>query len=139
MHSHEPQASSCVLEPGCAPICGWLAGSTFGAPARSTLPALSPGANHCRLDRNANRWCWTWSSWAAELGSPLLSSTPFLCWVLLILMFNPQPQVLDLVELTGMQQARVGLPGLWGLSQEQRRRLSIAVELAANPSLCFLE
>lgn len=44
-----------------------------------------------------------------------------------------------LVELEGLADAAVGVPGQWGLSQEQRKRLTIAVELVANPSLLFFE
>lgn len=43
------------------------------------------------------------------------------------------------MELTGIRNARVGMPGLSGLSVEQRKRLTIAVELVANPSIVFME
>jgi hypothetical protein len=39
------------------------------------------------------------------------------------------PQVMDLVELTPLRNTLVGLPGASGLSVEQRKRLTIAVEL----------
>lgn len=45
---------------------------------------------------------------------------------------------MDLVELTPLTQALVGLSGVNGLSTEQRRRLTIAVELVANPSMIFM-
>ncbi|KAG6546835.1 hypothetical protein Mapa_011688 [Marchantia paleacea] len=48
-------------------------------------------------------------------------------------------EVMDLVELTPLRNALVGLPGVTGLSTEQRKRLTIAVELVANPSIIFMD
>ncbi|PON66387.1 ABC type transporter protein [Parasponia andersonii] len=48
-------------------------------------------------------------------------------------------EVMDLVELAPLRQALVGLPGVNGLSTEQRKRLTIAVELVANPSIIFMD
>ncbi|XP_010532150.1 PREDICTED: ABC transporter G family member 40-like isoform X2 [Tarenaya hassleriana] len=48
-------------------------------------------------------------------------------------------EVMELVELTPLRQALVGLPGVNGLSTEQRKRLTIAVELVANPSIIFMD
>ncbi|KAJ6964438.1 ABC transporter G family member 31 [Populus alba x Populus x berolinensis] len=48
-------------------------------------------------------------------------------------------EVMRLVELDTMRQALVGLPGSSGLSTEQRKRLTIAVELVANPSIIFMD
>ncbi|MFS7980698.1 putative ABC-type maltose transporter [Helianthus anomalus] len=48
-------------------------------------------------------------------------------------------EVMDLVELNPLRDALVGLPGINGLSTEQRKRLTIAVELVANPSIIFMD
>ncbi|XP_020691517.1 ABC transporter G family member 45 isoform X1 [Dendrobium catenatum] len=48
-------------------------------------------------------------------------------------------EVMCLVELLPLKKAIVGLPGAHGLSAEQRKRLSIAVELVASPSIIFMD
>ena len=48
-------------------------------------------------------------------------------------------QALDMLELTNIQDLQVGTDTEGGLSFEQRKRLSIAVELVANPSILFLD
>nr|XP_043635485.1 ABC transporter G family member 31 [Erigeron canadensis] len=47
--------------------------------------------------------------------------------------------VMKLVELDNLRDALVGLTGVTGLSTEQRKRLTIAVELVANPSIIFMD
>lgn len=48
-------------------------------------------------------------------------------------------QILDMLELTPIQDFLVGSDDTGGLSFEQNKRLSIAVELVANPSILFLD
>ncbi|CAA6668515.1 unnamed protein product [Spirodela intermedia] len=45
----------------------------------------------------------------------------------------------DLIELDQLRDALVGLPGVNGLSTEQRKRFTVAVELVANPSIIFMD
>lgn len=46
---------------------------------------------------------------------------------------------MELVELDNLRDALVGLPGISGFSTEQRKRLTIDVELVANPSIIFMD
>ena len=48
-------------------------------------------------------------------------------------------EIMELMELNPLRQSLVGLPGVSGLSTEQRKRLTIAVELVANPSIIFMD
>ena len=51
----------------------------------------------------------------------------------------PLLQVVELMELGPLAGALVGSPGQSGLSVEQRKRLTIGVELCANPSVIFMD
>lgn len=48
-------------------------------------------------------------------------------------------QTLAMLELTPIQDLQVGTDLTGGLSFEQKKRLSIAVELVSNPSILFLD
>ncbi|MBA0699835.1 hypothetical protein Goari_001440 [Gossypium aridum] len=48
-------------------------------------------------------------------------------------------EVLEIMELNDVKDALAGIPCLSGLSTAQRKRLTIAVELVANPSVIFMD
>ncbi|KAF3790903.1 Spermidine/putrescine import ATP-binding protein [Nymphaea thermarum] len=48
-------------------------------------------------------------------------------------------EVLGTIELDGIKDSLVGIPGVSGLLMEQRKHLTVAVELVANPSIIFLD
>jgi len=47
--------------------------------------------------------------------------------------------IMNMFELTPLKDYQVGTTDTGGLSFEQRKRLSIAVEFAASPSILFLD
>jgi ABC-type multidrug transport system ATPase subunit len=47
--------------------------------------------------------------------------------------------ILEILELTSIKDRLIGSEETGGLANEQRKRVTIAVELAANPSLIFLD
>ncbi|XP_021764496.1 ABC transporter G family member 32-like isoform X1 [Chenopodium quinoa] len=75
----------------------------------------------------------------------VLESLLFSAWLRLSSEVDLQTQrafvneVMELVELTSLSGALIGLPAVDGLSTEQRKRLTIAVELVANPSIIFMD
>ncbi|EFH53491.1 ATPDR10/PDR10 [Arabidopsis lyrata subsp. lyrata] len=48
-------------------------------------------------------------------------------------------EVMELIELKPLREMLVGYVGISGLSTEQRKRMTIAVELVANPSILFMD
>ncbi|KAL8171785.1 hypothetical protein V2J09_023589 [Rumex salicifolius] len=48
-------------------------------------------------------------------------------------------EVLETIELDEIKDTLVGIPSVNGLSTEQRKRLTIAVELVSNPSIIFMD
>ena len=48
-------------------------------------------------------------------------------------------EVMELIELGPQRNTLTGLPGVNGLSTEQRKRFTVAVELVANPAIIFMD
>ncbi|KAL0038217.1 hypothetical protein WJX79_008741 [Trebouxia sp. C0005] len=93
-----------------ARVMGYVEQSDIHTPALTVIESLTFSA-HLRLPRNVNK----------------RSEAKFV------------ENVLDLVDMQGLRSALVGLPGYSGLSVEQRKRLTVAVELVANPSIVFMD
>ncbi|XP_022756464.1 ABC transporter G family member 38 isoform X2 [Durio zibethinus] len=83
-----------------------------------------------------------------DIHSPLVTvyeSLLYSAWLRLPAEVDPESrelfieEVMELIELKPLRDALVGIPNVNGLSIEQRKRLTIAVELVANPSIIFLD
>ncbi|XP_047339752.1 pleiotropic drug resistance protein 1-like [Impatiens glandulifera] len=83
-----------------------------------------------------------------DIHSPFVTvyeSLVFSAWLRLPSNVNSQTredfieEVMELLEITELRDALVGTPDVNGLSMEQRKRLTIAVELVANPSIIFMD
>ena len=48
-------------------------------------------------------------------------------------------EVLQIIELDEIRDEMVGLSSACGISNEQRKRLTIAIELVSNPSIIFMD
>ncbi|KAL5984692.1 transcription factor [Asimina triloba] len=74
-----------------------------------------------------------------DILSPLVSVRESLLYSAFLRLPKVVYEVMELVELANLKDAIVGLPGITGLSTEQRLRLTIAVELVSNPSIIFMD
>ncbi|KAE8699325.1 hypothetical protein F3Y22_tig00110580pilonHSYRG00089 [Hibiscus syriacus] len=78
-----------------------------------------------------------------NIHSPLVTvyeSLLYLAWLRLSTKVDTKTRkVMELVELSTLRNALVGLPGVDGILIEQRKRLTIVVELVANPSIIFMD
>ncbi|XP_078174137.1 ABC transporter G family member 45-like isoform X2 [Carex rostrata] len=83
-----------------------------------------------------------------DIHSPFVTvyeSLQYSAWLRLPSNVKPQEryiiieEVMVLVELSNLRNAMVGVPGQNGLSAEQRKRLTIAVELISSPSIIFMD
>ncbi|KAB2069405.1 hypothetical protein ES319_A08G093800v1 [Gossypium barbadense] len=120
-------------------ICG-----AFRPGVLTALMGISGAGKTTLMDVLAGRK----SGGKSDIHSPhvtVYESLLFSAWLRLPPEVNPESkmmfieEVMELVELTSPRETLVGLPGVNGLSTEARKRLTIAVELVANPSIIFMD
>ncbi|XP_073306955.1 pleiotropic drug resistance protein 3-like isoform X1 [Primulina huaijiensis] len=83
-----------------------------------------------------------------DIHSPQITveeSVMYSAWLRLPTQIDPESkhefvkEVISMIELDEIKDFIVGIPGQNGLSTEQRKRLTIAVELVSNPSIIFMD
>ncbi|KAK6285965.1 hypothetical protein POUND7_012144 [Theobroma cacao] len=78
-----------------------------------------------------------------DIHSPQITvgeSVMYSSWLRLPAEFDKHKRlVLQMIELDEIKDALVGVTGVSGISSEQRKRLTIAVEVVSNPSIIFMD